>query len=148
LIYHHHERYDGSGYPDGLAGEDIPLGARILAVADSLEAMTSARVYRPSMSVERSFELLDGGGNGQLDPMLVAVFRHLWTSDQSLLRPHLDKGASRTPVSQQLLARERPQSSVCGPRQSLHEQKSEVSVTGEVAAAGRTVHCEETGARK
>lgn len=80
LIYHHHERPDGLGYPNGLAGEDIPLGARILAVADSFEAMTSSRAYRPEMDAERSLGLLDGGAGGQLDPRLVGVLRHLWVS--------------------------------------------------------------------
>ena len=80
LIYHHHERYDGSGYPNGLAGEDIPLGARVLAVADSFEAMTSSRAYRPNLGVECSLELLEEGANGQLDPWLVGVFKRLWVS--------------------------------------------------------------------
>jgi len=100
LIYHHHERYDGAGYPDGLAGEDIPLGARILAVADSVEAMTSSRAYRSNMSVEHSFKLIKGGGDGQLDPMLVALFEHLWTSGELVVQPHLGKEAPSTPGSQ------------------------------------------------
>jgi len=82
LIYHHHERYDGSGYPDGLAGNDIPLGARILAVADAFEAMTSRRAYRSNLGIERSLELLEAGAGGQLDPQLVGVFKRLWLSGQ------------------------------------------------------------------
>jgi len=148
LIYHHHERYDGLGYPDGLAGEDTLLGARVLAVADSFEAMTSSRAYRSPMSVEHSLELLDEGGNGQWDPMLVAVFRHLWASGQLVLQPHSDRGVSRPLVSQQLLALENAESSVYGPRQSLQEQTPDASVIGEVAAAGKTVDCEETGVHK
>ena len=140
LIYHHHERYDGSGYPDGLAGEDIPLGARILAVADTVEAMTSSRAYRPNLSVEHSFELLNGGADGQLDPMLVALFEHLWTSGQLILQPHLGREASSTAGSQQLLALERPQSPVRGPRQAFQRQKPELLVTSEVAAAGKTLY--------
>ncbi|MCG2769805.1 MAG: HD domain-containing phosphohydrolase [Chloroflexota bacterium] len=148
LIYHHHERYDGSGYPDGLAGEDIPLGARILAVADTVEAMTSSRAYRPNLSVEDSFELLNGGADGQLDPVLVAVFEHLWTSGELVLQPALGREASSTPVSQQLLALERPQSPVRGPRQALQGQKPEFLATGEVSAAGKTLYWEEESVRE
>ena len=144
LIYHHHERYDGSGYPDGLAGDDMPLGARILAVADSVEAMTSSRAYRPSLSIERSFELLDGGGDGQLDPLLVALFEHLWTSGQLVLQSHLGKEASSAPISQPLLARQCPG---WGARQVLQGKELEVSITGEVSAAGNAVHWDEEGER-
>ena len=51
IVRHHHERFDGSGYPDGLAGDDIPLEARIISVADSFDALTSERAYRPVMSI-------------------------------------------------------------------------------------------------
>lgn len=80
LIYHHHERYDGGGYPDGLGGDDIPLGARILAVADTYEAMTSSRAYRSSMDAEDSLDLLRGGAGGQLEPGLVDALHRLWVS--------------------------------------------------------------------
>jgi hypothetical protein len=54
LVLHHHERWDGAGYPDGLAGEEIPLGARIIFVTDAYDAMTSDRIYRPSVPERRS----------------------------------------------------------------------------------------------
>jgi HD-GYP domain-containing protein (c-di-GMP phosphodiesterase class II) len=69
---HHHERYDGTGYPDGLAGHEIPFHARILAIADALEAMTSDRPYRPGMTLsEARQELLEHAGK-QFDPEIVA----------------------------------------------------------------------------
>ena len=52
LVLHHHKRYDGTGYPDGLVGDDIPLGARLLSVADSLDSMLSDRGYRSAMSID------------------------------------------------------------------------------------------------
>ena len=52
IVLHHHERYDGRGYPEGLKGEDIPIGARVIAIADSIDAMTSKRVYRDAMSLD------------------------------------------------------------------------------------------------
>jgi len=74
LIYTHHERYDGKGYPNGLLGEEIPLGARIISVADAYEAMTSDRVYRSSRShLEAIGELFSQSGR-QFDPKVVRVF--------------------------------------------------------------------------
>jgi HD-GYP domain-containing protein (c-di-GMP phosphodiesterase class II) len=74
-IRHHHERWDGTGYPDGLAGERIPLGARIIAVADAFDAMTSDRVYRPAMSADAAFVELRKGRGTQFDPQIVEVFQ-------------------------------------------------------------------------
>jgi HD-GYP domain-containing protein (c-di-GMP phosphodiesterase class II) len=74
IIRHHHERYDGKGYPAGLAGEDIPLGARILACADAFDAMTSDRVYRRALSFEQAkTELIENRGK-QFDPRVIEVF--------------------------------------------------------------------------
>jgi HD-GYP domain-containing protein (c-di-GMP phosphodiesterase class II) len=71
---HHHERWDGGGYPEGLKGEEIPLEARILAIADSFEAMTSARPYRPALSIEEVVKELGQCAGLQFDPKLVEVF--------------------------------------------------------------------------
>lgn len=67
-IRHHHERYDGTGYPDGLAGEEIPLGARIIHVADALDAMLTPRVYRPALSPAEALEELRRGAGTQFCP--------------------------------------------------------------------------------
>lgn len=73
-ILYHHERWDGGGYPEGLKGEEIPIEARILAIADSFEAMTSARPYRPALSLEEVVTELKQGAGTQFDPKLVEVF--------------------------------------------------------------------------
>ena len=73
-IRHHHERYDGRGYPDGLAGEDIPLEARVLAIADTYDAMTSDRPYRTGMPVARALSIIAANEGPQWDPTLVRVF--------------------------------------------------------------------------
>jgi HD-GYP domain-containing protein (c-di-GMP phosphodiesterase class II) len=74
IIRHHHERMDGSGYPDGLAGDAIPLGARVVAVADVYDALTSDRPYRPAMSPEAALaHLLVQAGQG-LDATIVHTF--------------------------------------------------------------------------
>ena len=74
IILHHHERWDGAGYPERLKGEDIPIEARILAIADSFEAMTSARPYRPALSLEQVVKELRQGAGHQFDPQLVELF--------------------------------------------------------------------------
>lgn len=74
VVRHHHERYDGRGYPDGLAGEAIPLFARIVSIADAFEAMTSHRPYRPALPVTAALAELEANGGSQFDPELVKVF--------------------------------------------------------------------------
>ena len=71
----HHERWDGSGYPDGLAGEAIPPAARIVAIADALDAMTSPRAYRPALPWHLAVEQISGLGGSQFDPALIDRFR-------------------------------------------------------------------------
>lgn len=73
IVRHHHERFDGRGYPDGLRGYAIPLAARILAVADTFDALVSPRPYRPPMSERRALVLLDTAAGSQLDPGVVRV---------------------------------------------------------------------------
>jgi diguanylate cyclase (GGDEF)-like protein len=72
-VCHLHERIDGRGYPDGLRGTQIPLESRVLAVADALEAMTAARVYRGALTVERALGILEEAAGSQFDPAVVAV---------------------------------------------------------------------------
>jgi ribonuclease P protein subunit RPR2 len=74
VVRSHHERWDGSGYPDGLAGEEIPIGARIFAVADSLDAMTSDRPHRAGLEWPAAVEEILAGEGGQFDPRVVAAF--------------------------------------------------------------------------
>jgi putative nucleotidyltransferase with HDIG domain len=73
LILHHHERYDGFGYPAGLAGDEIPIGARILAVADALEAMFSARSYKEAYDLKRVRAEVAAGAGRQFDPGVAQV---------------------------------------------------------------------------
>lgn len=72
-ILYHHEHFDGSGYPDGLAGDDIPLDGRILAVADTYDAMTSDRPYRKGVPEQAVVEIFRGGTGKQWDPQVVAA---------------------------------------------------------------------------
>jgi HD-GYP domain-containing protein (c-di-GMP phosphodiesterase class II) len=74
IVRHHHERLDGSGYPDGLAGEMIPLGARIVAVADVYDALTSERPYRAALSHREAIDVLQREQGRTLDARLVSLF--------------------------------------------------------------------------
>jgi ribonuclease P protein subunit RPR2 len=74
VILHHHERFDGSGYPDGLRGADIPLEARIFAVADAFDAMTSDRPYREARPPGHALDEIRAGAGTQFDPEVVEVF--------------------------------------------------------------------------
>jgi HD-GYP domain-containing protein (c-di-GMP phosphodiesterase class II) len=87
IILHHHEFYDGSGYPDGLKAEEIPLEARILAIADAYHAMTSDRPYRKGMPPEAALQEMERLAGKQFDPQLLPVF-------VSIIREQLTKKAA------------------------------------------------------
>ncbi len=78
MVLHHHERWDGTGYPHGLKGEEIPLEARVLAVADTFDAMTSDRVYRKALEIEEARFEISSFANTQFDPEIVKTFLRCW----------------------------------------------------------------------
>lgn len=80
IARHHHERYDGKGYPDGLRGEEVPVGSRILAIADSFDAMTSARPYRSALAGEIATEEIKKNLGTQFDPEWGETFLELYYS--------------------------------------------------------------------
>lgn len=82
LVLHHHERYDGDGYPKGLSGKTIPLGARILSIADAFDAMTSAQKHRAAMSRTEAIDELKNSAGTQLDPELVGAFVDMLKTQQ------------------------------------------------------------------
>jgi ribonuclease P protein subunit RPR2 len=90
VIRSHHERWDGQGYPDGLAGEEIPLAARVFAVADVLDALTTERPYRPASSLEAAREMISAGSGLQFDPQVVAAFNAI--PDQTFARIRAEIG--------------------------------------------------------
>ena len=91
IVYHHHERWDGQGYPDGLRGERTPTGARIVAVADAYDAMTTDRLYRQAMPHEAAIDILKDGAGSQWDPTVVRVFL------ETIQVPAAKPQAERTP---------------------------------------------------
>jgi len=74
IVMHHHEHFDGSGYPEGIRGSDIPLGARILTVADAYDALTSKRPYRDALPSEEAISILEDAAGTQFDPVIVRAF--------------------------------------------------------------------------
>lgn len=100
-IRNHHENFDGTGYPDGLRGEDIPIGARIIMIADTLDAMTTDRPYRKALSLQRALEELHKHSGTQFDPNLVAL---VWKSAgiRRLLGPQLTTESTIPPSMDQV----------------------------------------------
>ncbi len=96
-ILYHHEKWDGTGYPEGLRGKSIPLGARILSIADAFAAMASARPYREALADNQALERLKQGAGSQFDPDLVSLF----VEEVEAGLPRKDK-VSRVPPIQSL----------------------------------------------
>ncbi len=86
IILHHHERFDGKGYPEGISGYDIPLGARIIAVADSLSAMLQDRPYRDAMAYSDAVAEIVRCSGTQFDPEIVAAFVEIKESVNELIQ--------------------------------------------------------------
>ncbi|MDQ6693723.1 MAG: HD-GYP domain-containing protein [Chloroflexota bacterium] len=102
---YHHERWDGRGYPAGLKGAEIPMGARIIAVADSFDAMTSARPYRCGMQVDKAMQILRQGRGEQWDPKVVNAF--LCTLDRPRYQTEHEPAHARTSMGSPHIARVR-----------------------------------------
>jgi HD-GYP domain-containing protein (c-di-GMP phosphodiesterase class II) len=89
-VRHHHERYDGKGYPDGLKGDDIPLIARVVTVADAFDAMTSDRPYRSKRPLAVALEEIGRGANTQFDPTAADAFLTIPLARLEQISRHLD----------------------------------------------------------
>jgi HD-GYP domain-containing protein (c-di-GMP phosphodiesterase class II) len=81
IVHFHHERIDGKGYPNGLQGDEIPFWARIVAVADTFDAMTSSRPYRKKMTKEKALQIIEDVRGSQLCPTCVDLFMQ-WNASQ------------------------------------------------------------------
>jgi HD-GYP domain-containing protein (c-di-GMP phosphodiesterase class II) len=86
-IRHHHERFDGQGYPDGLSGEDIPLGARIIHVADAFDSMLTTRVYRPARPAQDALQELRRMAGSQFCPRCVGALDAIVETEMGELAP-------------------------------------------------------------
>ena len=134
-IAHHHERFDGLGYPDGLAGAAIPLAARIVAVADAFECLTSARSYRPALPVDEALAVVRGQGGTQFDPLVVelllkALARHEWTvtdrTPDELASAGIALDHDEPSVSDHIASTDRLRMRITGRETGLHPANGEV----------------------
>ena len=98
-VRHHHERYDGKGYPDALTGEDIPLIARVVTVADAFDAMTSDRPYRAKRPVEAAVAEVSRGTRTQFDPLVAEAFVTIPIARLAEISRHLDLRSAEAPVA-------------------------------------------------
>jgi HD-GYP domain-containing protein (c-di-GMP phosphodiesterase class II) len=90
VVLHHHERYDGKGYPAGLQKTDIPLGARVFAVADTFDAMTSDRPYRKALDYDTARSEIERCLGSQFDPSVVAAFAEVWSEEWDEIRAQVE----------------------------------------------------------
>ncbi len=113
IVGTHHERWDGRGYPNGVAKDEIPLGARILAVVDSYDAMTSPRVYkRDPLSTAQARAELQRCAESQFDPSVVEAFLQvLEEQEKALLEKVLHNGSHKRPIT---APKSTPQQRLCG----------------------------------
>lgn len=106
-IRNHHENYDGTGYPDGLAGDGISIGARIIMIADTLDAMTTDRPYRKALSLAKALDEMEKHAGKQFDPRLVELVSKS-PAIRRLLGPQLVPGTPKIPSMEPLLRTLRP----------------------------------------
>ena len=99
IVRHHHERLDGNGYPDGIAAAEIPLGSRIVAVADTFDAIVSTRPYRPPRSHKQAIDILSNESGTQLDATVVAAFLACYTARRPVARSAFASAVSERFVS-------------------------------------------------
>ncbi len=90
IARHHHERFDGAGYPDRLEGSDIPLAARLVSICDVYDALRSRRVYKPSLSHNAAIEVMRDGAGTQFDPVLLQAFGHCGSQFDHIFRENPD----------------------------------------------------------
>jgi putative nucleotidyltransferase with HDIG domain len=138
VVRGHHERWDGRGYPDGLKGEQIPLTARVVAVADAFDAMTSDRPYRVGMPAARAFAELEAGAGTHFDPECVAAFvRRRPQVEEMLAREAAEKRSaeggsctiSRQELERELRAAQLPALTPLPPKPEQSTERIEVSAT-------------------
>lgn len=90
VAYTHHEKFDGSGYPRGLKGEEIPLVGRLMAIADVYDALISKRVYKEALSHEEALEIIKNGSGSHFDPLLVKTFLEIESSFRNIAETYMD----------------------------------------------------------
>ncbi len=127
IVRGHHERFDGTGYPDGLAGEEIPLGARILLVADVFDALTTARPYRQAWSRDQALTYLTMSAGTLADPEIVELFveiarREAYGPDEVALRTNAPRGMRPEELAEAFASLPHPEDDFLAPAESSQRQ--------------------------
>jgi putative nucleotidyltransferase with HDIG domain len=94
IVLNHHERYDGQGYPQGISGDDIPVGARIFSIVDALDAMTSTRIYRKAIPIDKAIERIAEASGSQFDPVIVDAFLKIPDDEWIRIRNRIESSGS------------------------------------------------------
>ena len=137
IAFNHHERWDGSGYPKGLCGDEIPLAARIVAIADVYDALSTKRVYRAALSHEQCVEFIRREAGRQFDPALVEIFLTLEAEFRNIAENCRDASESPDAHLPPTPAREPP--SVAAETETLLEEKFLAIEAALRALRGRSV---------
>jgi putative two-component system response regulator len=98
IAHCHHEKWDGTGYPRGLRGEDIPIEARIATLADVFDALTSKRVYKPSFSLTETLTLIDGDAGKHFDPRVVEAFHRALPKMTPIMEKYAPRDGAPAPA--------------------------------------------------
>jgi putative nucleotidyltransferase with HDIG domain len=139
IVRHHHEQWDGKGYPSGISGTDIPLGARILSVADCFDALNSDRPYRPRLSVAEAFAILRERRGTMYDPLIVDTFISAYpemvdladaASNQArtLVVPHIEPGSSSKNALEEIRAVAADSAALASTRQRIADARGSADV--------------------
>ena len=99
IAHWHHEKWDGSGYPDGLRGDEIPLSAKLMALADVFDALVSKRVYKEAFSYEDAKKIIQDGSGNHFDPLLVEAFMANYDQFVEISKTHKDIGSDSSPLT-------------------------------------------------
>lgn len=135
VVRHHHERWDGKGYPDGLKGEDIPITARILSIADSYDSLREGHLHQKPMSRQQAIHVLEGQSGVQFDPQIVALFLahlHEFEAEIAACQPY----AYQTPLTQIEVGAAAETEGIAvspSPMEKIREAHREVTVLYEIA---------------
>ena len=131
IVRHHHENWNGTGYPTGLAGTDIPIGARVLSVVDCFDALTSDRPYRPRLTPDEAFSILQERRGTMYDPLVVDTFAAVYADIAPAARLAGEQARSLTMAA----------GTHDDPSMPLRDIRANAAQTASISEFGRELEC-------